>query len=140
MSMTQYLEEIKTLDKHQEQEKALALLIHLKIEPQEGETLDDYLSQVASTNSYHDFFELDGSEYRVLTDDEAEDAWNESLDNYIDECILHELPEQYRKYFNKEAWYRGAKMDGRGHSLAYYDGEENDQAVNGTTYYIYRTN
>lgn len=30
--------------------------------------------------------------------------------------------------------------DGRGHFLAQYDGEERDESVNGTTYYIYRTN
>lgn len=30
--------------------------------------------------------------------------------------------------------------DGRGHFLASYDSEEYEQEVNGTTYYIYRTN
>ena len=30
--------------------------------------------------------------------------------------------------------------DGRGHFIGFYDGEEWEQTVNGTTYYIYRTN
>lgn len=30
--------------------------------------------------------------------------------------------------------------DGRGHFISYYDGRENEEEVNGVTYYIYRTN
>lgn len=30
--------------------------------------------------------------------------------------------------------------DGRGHFISFYDGEENEEEVNGTDYYIYRTN
>ena len=30
--------------------------------------------------------------------------------------------------------------DGRGHFLASYDGDENEETVDGVTYYIYRTN
>jgi hypothetical protein len=30
--------------------------------------------------------------------------------------------------------------DGRGHFIGFYDGEEDEQEVNGTTYFIYRTN
>jgi hypothetical protein len=31
-------------------------------------------------------------------------------------------------------------MDGRGHALSLYDGQENEQYINGETYYIYRIN
>lgn len=31
------------------------------------------------------------------------------------------------------------KADGRGHFLAHYDGEEREESVNGTTYFIYQT-
>lgn len=93
--------------------------------------------------------EEDGNEYSaedgsarwmVLTDEEADEKWEESLDSYIEDCILSELPEAYRFYFDDEKWKRDAKHDGRGHSLAGYDGEENEETINGTTYYIYRTN
>ena len=87
------------------------------------------------------YFEVDGEgEYMVLTDDEANDAWDESLDQYIDDCIIPELPEFAARYFDVEAWKRDAQYDGRGHSLSGYDGEENEIQVDGTWFYIYRTN
>lgn len=79
-----------------------------------------------------------GRTYRVLTDNEADDAWEASLDNYLEECVYPELPENMKRYFDDDAWKRDAKMDGRGHSLSSYDGNEYDQTVNGTTYYLYR--
>ena len=139
MSYTHFLEKIQTLN-NPEQEKALALAIHLEIKPEEGESLDDFLAQIVSTNHTPELFEADGGEYLVLTDEEADEKWDEDLDNYIDECILHELPDAYRFYFDDEKWKADARLDGRGHSLSTYDGEENEQDVNGTTYYIYRTN
>jgi len=76
------------------------------------------------------------SNWLVYTDSEADDAWDESLENYIDECL--EIPQSIRNYFDREAWKSDARMDGRGHSLAGYDGHEQEQEVNGTTYYLYR--
>jgi len=81
-------------------------------------------------------FEANGEEYLVVTDDEADVLWEEDLDNYIDEIILSELPEPYRNYFDDEAWKSDAKDDGRAHSLARYDGNENEQ----DGFYIYRVN
>ena len=81
-------------------------------------------------------FEAESSEYLVVTDDEADALWEEDLDNYIDECILHELPEAYRNYFDCEAWKSDARYDGRAHSLARYDGNESEQ----DGFYIYQTN
>ena len=68
----------------------------------------------------------DGAEYAIGTDDEAEYAWEESLDSYIDECILPEIPKFARFYFNEEKWKSDARHDGRGHSLSSYDGCETD--------------
>jgi hypothetical protein len=76
-------------------------------------------------------------EYMVLTDDEANDRWEESLDSYIEECIIPELPEHLKYYFDDEAWKRDARYDGRGHCLSSYDGCEHD-GINGL--FIYRTN
>ena len=81
-----------------------------------------------------------GEEYEVLTDDEADDRWEEELDNYIEECIMPELPEHLQNSFDEDAWKRDARYDGRGHSISRYDGEEYEETVNGTTYYIYRQN
>jgi hypothetical protein len=67
-----------------------------------------------------------GGEYMVLTEKEANEAWEESLESYIDECIVPELPESMVGYFDFEVWKRDARMDGRGHSLSGYDGEEHE--------------
>ncbi len=111
--------------------KIKALALHLDID------IEDI-----SESSYYDGneFDADGGEYLVLTDNEADDMWNDRLEDYIDECIMHELPEQYQTYFDREAWKRDARFDGRGHTLNHYDGSEDYEDVDGETYYIYRTN
>lgn len=109
--------------------KVLALAKHLDVEPSDIEEKNDTFTTAG-----------DRSEWVVLTDDEADEKWEESLDNYIEECILPELPEEYRYYFDNEKWKRDAKMDGRGHSLATYDGEEGEETIDGETYYIYQMN
>lgn len=85
-------------------------------------------------------FEHDSAEYRVMTDEEADQAWEESLDNYLDECVMPELHGTLANYFDRDAWKRDAKFDGRGHSLSSYDGDEHEVKIDGTWYYIYRTN
>jgi hypothetical protein len=88
------------------------------------------------------------SDYLVLTDEEADEKWEESLDNYIEECITPEIDKiaegqgnlSYYIKFDKEMWKRDARFDGRGHSLSSYDGNENEETVNGQTFYIYRLN
>lgn len=87
------------------------------------------------------------NDYLVLTDEEADEKWEESLDSYIEECIEPEIDKleglgnlQYYIKFDEEMWKRDAKMDGRGHSLSSYDGNENEETVEGETFYIYRIN
>jgi len=114
-------------------EKIVALALHLQIDFEEAQEIE--------VSSYDNcVLEYGSEEYLVCTDSEADDKWNDDLDNYIDECILPEIPEMYRNYFDKYAWKLDAKQDGRGHSLSRYDGDEDEQTVLGTTYYIYRQN
>lgn len=87
-------------------------------------------------------FSLGSQEYAVATDEEADSAWDASLDNYIEECIQPELDKleignlsAYIK-FDEEKWKWDARMDGRGHSLSGYDGDENEEGE----FYIYRLN
>ena len=82
----------------------------------------------------------EGAEYRVLTDDEADEAFEEALDSMLDEVILPDLDEALQCYFDRDAWKRDASYDGRGHHLNHYDGCEDEVTVNGVDYYIYRTN
>lgn len=101
--------------------------------------------EIDDVSEGHDETTFDGpgrSEYRVMTDDEANEAWEESLDSYIDDCLLPEVKDEtIKRYFNREAWKRDARHDGRGHSLSSYDGEENEVRLDDGTYlYIYRHN
>ena len=79
-------------------------------------------------------------EYTVMTDSEADKAWDESLDSYLDECVLPDLPETARMYFDEERWKDDARIDGRGHSLSSYDSVEQFAHINNVYYYIYRNN
>lgn len=83
---------------------------------------------------------IDDDDYLVLTDEEADDKREEELDNYLEDCIYPELQENLKQYFDDESRKSDARYDWRGHSIASYDGNENEETVNGTTYYIYRMN
>jgi len=114
-------------------EKIVALALHLQIDFEDAQSIE--------VSSYDDcVLEYGREEFLVCTDSEADDKWDDDLENYIEECILPELPEAYRLYFDNEAWKSDAKQDGRGHSLGRYNGEEHEKTVSGTTYYIYRQN
>jgi hypothetical protein len=96
-----------------------------------------------SETSYDDtMFSCGRAEYRVLTDDEADRAWDESLDSYIDDCILPELKDKtLSRYFDRDSWKRDARHDGRGYSLSSYDGNEDEVRLDDGQYlYIYRVN
>ena len=112
------------------EEKIQALAQHLGLDDEDKENI----MENADCFSYYN------EEYEVLTDEEADDRWEEELNNYIDECVYPEIPEYLRNYFNEERWKDDARIDGRGHAISRYDGEENYEEVNGTTYYIYRQN
>lgn len=83
-------------------------------------------------------WKIEGSRYLVATDEEADAAWDESLESYLEENVLGEIPENLQCYFDREHWKKDAKMDGRGHSLSSCDGDENESEFNGTTIYFYR--
>jgi len=94
------------------------------------------------TQSTYDesLFEAEGGEWLVLTDDEADQHQDERIEDYIDSCILPELNEQYSMYFDYEAFKSDARVDGRGHVIAHYDGCEHEVNLNGEWFFIYRTN
>lgn len=82
---------------------------------------------------------IDNEDWLVLTDDEADKQAYEYADLWVDDA-LREIPDHLQRYFNAELYCRDLLDDGRGSLLAYYDGEEREQTVNGTTYYLYRRN
>jgi len=73
-----------------------------------------------------ELFTVDDEEYLVLTDSEADEMWNDSIEEYIEDHILPELPEKFRQYFDSEKFKRDCTHDGRGHTLSSYDGNEHE--------------
>jgi len=112
------------------------------VEPDKVQALSQHLETHFSTieeTTYNDnSFEAEGSKWLVVTDEEADDLWEESLDNYLKDCVYPELPDNMQNYFDDEKWKENAKMDGRGHSLNRYDGSEYSEKVNDTYYFIYQ--
>lgn len=100
--------------------------------------LDEY-DLAYSATVFDDHIQIGSREYLVVDDHRADELWDEDLDNYLDDCVLHELPEMAQRYFDREAWKRDARIDGRAHSLA-SDGDELFEDVGETTWYIYRCN
>ena len=123
----EFLEEQKELDKEKEQDMSDAT----------QEIIDELESIVPE---YDNNFSYHREEYTVVTDEEADALCEQELDNYIEEIIMPELPNHLQNYFDEDSWKSDARMDGRGHFLAWYDGCEYDETVNGVTYYIYRRN
>lgn len=92
-------------------------------------------------SSYDDcIIEYGSEEYLVVTDEEADEKWENELDWYLEECIYPELPDSIRNYFDDDKWKRDARLADRAHSLAKYDGYENSENIENETFYIYRIN
>lgn len=110
---------------------------------QENATLlEDEIQQSAYDEN---LFEYGSEEYIVVTDEEADELWEQELDYYLEECIYPELSDNLVRYFDDEAWKRDARFDGRGYSLNRYDGNEYEETVYNEygerkNYYIYRQN
>jgi len=97
----------------------------------------DFENEVEVTD---DLYTYGNERYLILDESEAENAWEESIDSFIDACILSGIPDQYHNYFDREAFAKDCSYDGRGSQLATYDGIEIEQTVNACDYYLYRTN
>ena len=111
-----------------------------------AQLLDCKKSEITQSNYDENTFEYGSEEYLVVTDEEADELWEQDLDNYLEECIYPLLPDNMVNYFDDEKWKRDARYDGRGHSLNRYDGAEYIEEVKAKdgevieTYYIFRQN
>ena len=115
----QYYESViipEIIDGDEDYEKILALMEHADYDWNQAE------------------YEI-GSNFKVLTDDEATKAFDDSVESSVDDVIA-ELPKHLQRYFDREE-YIYDNFDDRGAQLAYYDGQEHEVTINGTTYYIY---
>ena len=74
----------------------------------------------------------------VYDDVEADEAMDEAIENYIDECVMFEIPKNLQNYFDYAAFKQEASYDGRGHWLSGYDGNEFEAKIGDKWYYVYR--
>ncbi len=81
--------------------------------------------------------EVDGCTYMVLSDDEADDAFDNYLESMLDDDGI--VPGGSGPYFDRDRWKDDAKIDGRG-CMAGYDGAEQEFSTNSGWWYLYRTN
>ena len=104
-----------TKDLSEDDLKSIALMMHT------GEVYDD----------------LTTAEYKVLTDDEANDAFKQYAQNYYDDIIEPEIPEYLRYYFNEDLWISDyINETDRGDELS-INGSEYAYKLLGQTFYIY---
>lgn len=80
---------------------------------------------------------IDDGEYRVMDDDEADEAEREYLEQLFDDIV--EVPSHLEGYVDKDRWIDD-QAGNRGENLNGYDGTEDSVEFEGTTYYIYRNN
>ena len=79
--------------------------------------------------------EEDDGQYEVLTDSEADEKARDYLDDDWIEAVKAGRTES-----SKEDWIDEVIGYGRGEILNHYNGCEEEEEINGTAYYIYRTN
>ena len=86
---------------------------------------------------YGDIIKVGGEEYRVLDDDGREAAYEDYLESYLDDGGVEGANSPY---FDREAWKKDARLECGGHSLASYDGEENEYHHGLDVWFLYRVN
>jgi hypothetical protein len=152
------MQAIQNINDNQLKEKATTLAEYLEISPEE-------VSRQISDSCGMTTFEIDGCEYAIATDGEADKAARESMEQSVwafnaefilGQCNLpRELADGLKAWQEKEcegcnddllrmverlagdSFFEAAICaDGRGHFITSYDGEENEQGE----FFIYRMN
>lgn len=123
----------------------------LETEDDTSEAFDEWIDSEYSTleeeieNKYDNYYQYENQEYLVLTNSETHDAAYNSVMSIWEDCYLtKEIKKQLgflKNYIDLEsATHDAIRADGRGHTLASYDGYEYHEKVNEVNYYIYRIN
>lgn len=84
-------------------------------------------------------FELDGNEYRIISESEIWDIYVEEIKNIVNDCYdlkLDQVPAFIALSIDWEETAKNAYVDGYGHTFSSYDGSECEAGG----YYIFRTN
>ena len=103
-----------------------------------NELSEDDLKSIAlmmHTNEVCEDLSID--DYKVLTDDEADDTLKAYAQNYYDDIIESEIPLYLKSYFDEYRWISDYIAEAnRGEALS-SDGYEHEYQLLGQTFYIY---
>jgi len=118
-------------------EKAEALIKFLGIEKETDTITDGNGNNYFLINNPPLDNKQESSEYLVMTDEEAESYCEDWLDDNREMWVeaVHRTDESWEEWKDTVL-----TNDGRGSIISGYDGCENEEDANGTTYYIYRIN
>ena len=86
--------------------------------------------------SLSNYFYFDGCEYKACGEYEIDELFNDYVENIIEEIVLHEIPERYHHYFDRDSYRDDIKYHDGYEIMCHYDG--NYFEYYGT--YIWRTN
>ena len=99
---------------------------------------DDLKSIALMMHTGEIYEDLSADDYKVLTDDEADDAIKQYAQNYYDDIIESEIPQYLRRYFDEDLWISDYIEDVyRGEALS-ADGSEHEYRLLGQIFYIYQ--
>jgi hypothetical protein len=98
---------------------------------------DIELSDIAEISDYE--FCVGGETWRIMSESEYQTYSDEIIDNFIDECVLPEIPDYLQSYFDTDAYIRDIDYAGdRDGLVAAYDGVVYQQKINGVWFYFWR--
>lgn len=100
----------------------------------DSEELEELIELLKGENDF--CFNIDGGEYRIINDYIIDQVFEEYMDNYIDENIINQIPQNLQYYFDSEMFINDTKIEHGYSVLATYD--NNWYEVN--NWYIFRTN
>jgi len=106
------------------------------------ESLTMSLSEVkALDNKLQDnndfYFEIEGKEYRFISDSVIEETFEEYCIDLFDDCYMYQVPEQIKRYIDYGKFVEDCRYDGYAHSFSSYDGYTH---IETDVWNIFRTN
>lgn len=101
--------------------------------------LPEEIEELDFSFEYDGTIRYNGNLYCIMDENDYNEYIDEMIDNYIDDCILPDIPEDYRCYFDTEKFMNDVSCGGERDSFANsYDGCVNDFKFDSVWYKIWR--
>jgi hypothetical protein len=116
-----------------------ALLLSLHSEGETDLWFDDFKEGYRFYGKCNTYEIGKNRQWAVIPESDIDDVFKEYTDNYVNDCILPEVPENIRSYFDYDKFNEDAQSDGYG-IMSSYDGQDNEQDFDDNLYHILRLN